>query len=198
MLTEPGSRRRLDADARRRQLIELGLEMLTLESGEQIAVDRIAEAAGISRGLLFHYFPTKRAYYVAVVEAAATRMLAVIAPDPRVPPEQRLRAGLAAYIRVVSDNQARYVSLVRGAAGRDDELREIFDRTRDQIVERLVQNVGLRQLSPSVRLALYGWLAFVEESTIDWLRHHDVPEPSLIQLQEHVLTAALTAAGLTL
>src|SRR5215467_12837685 len=123
-------RRRLDADARRRQLIELGLAMLSREPREQVAIDRIAEAAGISRGLLFHYFPTKRDYHVAVVRAAAERMLEVTEPDPDVPLDERLRVSLTAYIAFVEDNHALYVSLVRGAAGRDEELQEIFDETR--------------------------------------------------------------------
>lgn len=197
VVTEPASRRRLDAEARRRQLIDVGLEVLSREPREQVATDRIAEAAGISRGLLFHYFPTKRAYHVAVVQAAADRLLEVITPDPEMPPRTRLRQSLVAYIGFVSANEALYVSLVRGAAGRDDGLREIFEKTRAEIVERVVGNLGLHSGPPLLQLALYGWIGFVEESTLDWLRRRDVPREQLVGLQEEVLLRAVAPAGVT-
>ncbi|MQA26173.1 MAG: TetR family transcriptional regulator, partial [Micromonosporaceae bacterium] len=64
-------RRRMPADDRRRQLVGLGLQMLTEVPIQDLSVDKVAAAAGISRGLLFHYFPTKRDFYIAVVRAAA-------------------------------------------------------------------------------------------------------------------------------
>lgn len=185
------ARRRLDADARRRQLIELGLAMLSREPREQVAIDRIAEAAGISRGLLFHYFPTKRDYHVAVVRAAAERMLEVTEPDPSVPLVDRLRASLTAYIAFVEDNRALYVSLVRGAAGRDEELQEIFDETRARIAARVLSNLEVAGESPALRTLLRGWIAFVEESTLDWLRHRDLAREALVSLQERALVSLL-------
>jgi AcrR family transcriptional regulator len=81
---------RLDPQARRAQLIELGLRMLSSDSPDRVPVDEIAEAAGISRGLLFHYFPTKRDYYTAVVQAAADRLVRQTEPDPEAAPGDQL------------------------------------------------------------------------------------------------------------
>jgi AcrR family transcriptional regulator len=184
-------RRRLDADERRRQLIELGIEMLSAHPREGVAIDRIAEAAGISRGLLFHYFPTKRDYHVAVIQAAADRLLDVTAPPAEGELADRLRTSLDAYIDFVVDNQAVYVSLVRGAVGGDDDLQEIFDRTRGRIVTRIADALGMDARRPALRTALRGWIGFVEESTLDWLRHDDLSRRTLIGLQEQALTAVL-------
>src|SRR5262245_65848066 len=71
----PTPRTRLDRDARRAQLVQLGLEMLSTRPLDKVAIDDIAAEAGISRGLLFHYFPTKRDYHVAVARAAAQELL---------------------------------------------------------------------------------------------------------------------------
>ncbi len=185
------TRRRLDADARRRQLIELGLSMLSREPREQVAIDRIAKAAGISRGLLFHYFPTKRHYHVAVVRAAAEHMLEVTEPDPDVPLAERLRASLGAYIDFVADNQALYVSLVRGAAGRDEELQEIFDQTRTRIADRITANLGVDRTTPALRTLLRGWIGFAEDSPLDWLQHGDLSRDTLVALQERALVRSL-------
>src|SRR5437660_12664920 len=80
---------RLDPEERRSQLIELGLRMLSSESPDRVPVDEIAEAAGISRGLLFHYFPTKRDFYVAVAQEAARQLLEPPRPARGRPPRRR-------------------------------------------------------------------------------------------------------------
>src|SRR5262249_47381912 len=67
---EPRSRVRLDVDARRAQLVDLGLTEFGTRTYDEVSIDRIAQMAGISKGLLYHYFPTKRAFYVACVREA--------------------------------------------------------------------------------------------------------------------------------
>ncbi|HEX6420373.1 MAG TPA: helix-turn-helix domain-containing protein [Acidimicrobiales bacterium] len=73
-----GSRTRLDPERRRAQLVDLGRRMLSSRPLDQVAIDDIAAEAGISRGLLFHYFPTKRDFHVAVARSAAHDLLARI------------------------------------------------------------------------------------------------------------------------
>lgn len=192
MAVSAGSRRRLDADARRAQLIELGLRLLSREPREQVAIDRIAAEAGISRGLLFHYFPTKRHFHVAVVTAAAERLVEVVAPDPALPPPERLRRSLEAYVAYVIENRDLYVSLVRGAAGADEELQAVFDRTRGRLAERMAADLGATG-SPLLRTALRGWLALVEETTLDALRAGDIAHADLVRLQQAALATLLEA-----
>jgi AcrR family transcriptional regulator len=192
------ARRRLDPDARRRQLIELGLRMLSREPREQVAIDRIAQEAGISRGLLFHYFPTKRDFHVAVVSAAAERLVEVVTPDPSLPAPERLARSLEAYVDYVIENRDLYVSLVRGAAGADEELQRVFDRTRGAIAERIVASLETHAGThgPLLRTALRGWLALVEETTLDSLRHGDVSRAELVGLQRECLRGLLDAVDL--
>jgi AcrR family transcriptional regulator len=188
------SGKRLDPAARRAQLIALGLEFLRTNPGELQAVDRIAEAAGISRGLLFHYFPTKRAYHVAVVRAAADLLLHVTDPDPKLDALARLHAGLDSYISFVEENSALYTSLLRGAAGGDDELQSIFDETREKLVHRVVDGLGLIDPSPLMRSALRGWVGSVEEATLDYLRNGDVDRAALVTLLERTLVRSVEIA----
>lgn len=196
MAVSAGSRRRLGADVRRAQLIELGLRLLSREPREQVAIDRIAAEAGISRGLLFHYFPTKRHFHVAVVVAAAERLVEVVAPDPALPPPERLRRSLEAYVAYVTENRELYVSLVRGAAGADEELQAVFDRTRGRLAEGMAADLGDTG-TPLLRTALRGWLALVEETTLDALRAGDVGHAHLVGLQQAALASLLEAIGVT-
>src|SRR5258706_14546667 len=85
---------RLDVDERRAQLVELGLAHFGERAYDDVSIDAIADAAGISKGLLYHYFPTKRAYYAATVKEAAARLVASTDTDDSAPPLERLHAGL--------------------------------------------------------------------------------------------------------
>src|SRR5437879_6222914 len=103
-MSERGSRRRLSVDQRRAELLRIGMELFSTRAYEEIWVEEIAELAGISRGLLYHYFPTKRDFYVAVSRAAAAQRCATgrtrarddrftrAAPEPR-PSSRHLHAG---------------------------------------------------------------------------------------------------------
>jgi AcrR family transcriptional regulator len=185
---------RLDAEERRGQLIELGLHMLSSESPDRVPVDEIAEAAGISRGLLFHYFPSKRDFYVAVAREAADRLLEVTEPDLELHHMQRLHASLAAYVDYVADNEVLYIALVRGAGGSDKELQAISDATRAKVAKRVIESLSLDDPDPAVRMAVRGWVGFIEESTLDWLRNRDLDRDLLLAVQEQVLVHALEAA----
>jgi AcrR family transcriptional regulator len=185
---------RLDAEERRSQLIELGLRMLSSETPERVPVDEIAAAAGISRGLLFHYFPTKRDFYVAVAREAAARLLEVTEPDPSLHHMERLHASLAAYVDYVAANEVLYIALVRGAGGSDKELQAISDATRAKVAERVLDALALDDPDPAVRTAVRGWVGFIEETTLDWLRNRDLDRDRLLGVQEQVLVHALEAA----
>src|SRR5436305_10575386 len=188
---------RLDPEERRGQLIELGLRMLSSESPDRVPVDEIAEAAGISRGLLFHYFPTKRDFYVAVAQEAARQLLEVTEPDPSLHHMERLHASLAAYVDFVAENEALYIALVRGVAGSDKELQAISEETRAESARRVGEALGLDDPAPAVRTAVRGWVGFIEETTLDWLRNRDLDRDRLLAVQEQVLVHALEAAVVT-
>lgn len=197
-----GSRTRLDPAARRAQLVELGLQMLSTRSLDDLAIEDIAAAAGISRGLLFHYFPSKRDYREAVVRAAATDLLAHAIPSPDVPVTERLRAGIVAYVDYVSDNRDGYVSMLRGAAGGDPGLRQVFDETRSAIAANILDQIaelGAAEPPIRVRLAVRGWVAYGEEVVLDWLSDPDPPNEldraGIADLLEQALLALVASAA---
>jgi len=168
--------------------------MLSSESPDRVPVDEIAEAAGISRGLLFHYFPTKRDFYVAVAAEAARQLLEVTAPDPALHHMDRLHASLAAYVDYVTENEALYIALVRGVSGSDKQLQAISEQTRAESARRVIEALGLDDPDPAVRTAVRGWVGFIEETTLDWLHNRDLDRDSLLAVQEQVLVHALEAA----
>ncbi len=167
-------RTRLRPAARRAQLIGLGVQMLATRTLDELSVEDIATEAGISRGLLFHYFSSKQEFHLEVARAAAQEMIDRTEPDRTLPPLQALRGALQAFIDYVSENPDNYKSLVRGAASGDAEMRAIFDRTRSTLAGRIIGVLAELQLplGPRAQLAVHGWVAFVEECVVRSIDDH--------------------------
>lgn len=193
-------RTRLSPDERRAQLIDLGARMLAERPLEQISVEDIADQAGVSRGLLFHYFASKSEFHLAIVRHTSQQMLARTEPTETDDPIATLRSVLASYVDYVTENRTTYVSLLRGTASGDPHMREVFEQTRDVMAARTLDQlptIGLPR-TPQVELAVRGWIAFVEEATISWLRSPAISREELIELTVNALPAlASAAAGLT-
>jgi AcrR family transcriptional regulator len=186
---------RLSREERRAQLVELGVRLVSERSFDGVSTDDVAELAGISRSLLFHYFPTKREFQVAVAEAAATEMLAATEPDLALPPEERLRQSLAAFVDYVSSRREAFLSLVRGASGADEVLRGVFDRAHAVVASRILEGLGITgSPEPLLTVAVRGWIAFVEEAVVVWLVEGDATRDDLVGLLEQVLVQAVAAA----
>jgi AcrR family transcriptional regulator len=181
----PTARRRLGAEERRQQLIGLGLERIKQRPFDQTLVDEVIDAAGISKGLLFHYFSSKQAFQLAVMEAATSELVALLEPDEELPVLGQLSRGLDAYVAYIEQNQAGYLAIVRGA-GSDEELLAVFERTRDAIVDIVVGGLVRTGLAteedPLLRLAARAWTASVEESTFLWLRDRPCTREQLLEL----------------
>jgi AcrR family transcriptional regulator len=189
-------RARLDVDERRKQLVALGLSLFSERTYDDVSIDELAQAAGISKGLLYHYFPTKRDFYVATVREAARQLLERTAPEEGVHSIEGLRANLDAYIDYVARHAKPYQALLRSGVGADAEVAAIVDETREAVCARLVHGAAVDADAPMVRLALRGWIGFVEAATLEWLdRRPRVPRDALRELMVRVLIEAVQATS---
>ncbi|WP_330250087.1 TetR/AcrR family transcriptional regulator [Nocardia sp. NBC_00565] len=189
-------RTRLSPEERRTQLITLGTKMLGERAIEDISITEIAEAAGISRGLLFHYFPTKQDFQSAIVRQANAELLERVAPDRSLGVFEMLRDSIERYIDYVSENRNSYVSLLRGPASVTPELVPLVDQTRDAIIGIILTEAPVPiddAERPRLTLAMRGWIAFVEETTLTWLRNETIIRAQLVDLLvESLLALALS------
>lgn len=188
---------RLSPDTRREQLLDLGLQLLGTRNLEELSIDLLADEAGISRGLLYHYFRNKQDFHRAVVRRAADDLITVTAPDETLEPVARLTASLAAYVDYVLANYAPYVSLVKGAAGGDQALRSILEDTRTALTARIFDSLAEYGLAdtPAVRLLARGWSAMVEETVLSWVPDQQVPKEDVLVLLAAALPAVLEGAS---
>ncbi len=111
------SYRRLDVDERRRQLLERGAELFTSYPYEELSMSKIAAEVGISKALLYHYFPSKQAYFEETLSAWAEQLRERTEPDPDLPPVEQLKGSLDAFLALVGENEVAYKNLMQSAAG---------------------------------------------------------------------------------
>lgn len=187
-------RARLQVDERRAQLVELGLRLFGERAYDEISIDDIAREAGVSKGLLYHYFGGKRDFYVTCVREAADLLLARTTPDLSLPEADRARAGLAAYLEFAEEHAGAYTALMRSGIGHDPEVLSVLESARDQIVARMLQGMGLTEPRPVFRLAARGWVGQVEAACLEWLQHRDVPRETVLRLLLGALFGALVTA----
>ncbi len=191
----PPPRARLDVDERRAQLLALGLAMFSERAYDEVAVDDLARAAGVSKGLLYHYFPTKRDLYVAAIGEAARHLLEETTGDRDGAPEERLRRGLATYLDFVERHGQAYVALMRGGVGSDPEVAAILEETRRTFAAHILHDVPQESATPLLQAAVRGWIGFVEATSIDWVTRRAVRRDALLDLLAGVIFDAVARAS---
>jgi AcrR family transcriptional regulator len=183
-------------DQRREQLLTIGMRLFSTRAYEDIWVEEIAELAGISRGLLYHYFPTKREFYVAVSRAAAAEAAELTAPDPSLPAAQRLRAGIDSFVGYAEDHSQGFLTAYRGSLSGDPEVREIVEEGRQRQAARILSTVvGDAEPTPLLRLAIHGWIAMAQNVIAQWLQERDVSRDSVCELLGGALSGVIAAAS---
>jgi AcrR family transcriptional regulator len=179
-------RLRRSAGDRRAQLVQIGLELLPTTPVQELTIDEVARRAGISRSLLFHYFATKRDYYTAVTRAAADLLWEHLLPPPDTSPEEQVSGMLDRYVGWVETFRESHLAFVRGAAGGDPWVSEVYEETRGRLVEvalaalELPDDVRRRQL-------VLAWFAFTEDLVGQWVLEPTMTRPELLDLLRDVL-----------
>jgi AcrR family transcriptional regulator len=188
--------RRLDVDARRAQLVELGERLFTSHAYTELSMARIAKEAGISKALLYHYFPSKQAYFEATLRTAAEELRDRTEPDPSLPAAQQLEGSLDVYLGWIEQHMEAYAKLLR-TAGEVPEVREIVEDVRGQTAERILRGVvpDGADVPPTARAAVRGWLWFMDGACLDWIEHRDLSRDELRGLLLGTLVGALMASG---
>jgi AcrR family transcriptional regulator len=176
MSTAPAPRwQRLDHDERRRQILACARRLFSERSYDAVSTTDIANEAGVARGLLHHYFGTKRDLYLEVVRELM-RM-----PSNPVPLEAPGR-GLE---RVIDESVDRWLTMLernrgtwlaanaaRGLGARDPELEAILEEAREQAADRLIEALQTYEAAtapPALRALIRSYSGFAEVASVEWL-----------------------------
>ena len=185
---------RLHNDERRERLLELGGRLFTEHAYDKLSMAKIAREAGISKALLYHYFPSKSEYFRATVSAEAERLAALTEPDPDLPPLEALTSSLDAYLGWIEENADSFSKLMDSATG-SSEVRDLVDEVRNATATRILEAVAPGGPTPQVRTAAAGWVRFMDGACVDWMAHRDMDRETVRNLLLGTLGGALMAAG---
>lgn len=192
------TRTRLATDERRDQLLRIGLEFFGHRPFGDVGTAEIAREAGVSHGLLFHYFGDKRRYYLEVLRWVADELLTAQAAGEDASPKERLNAKLRAQVEFAQSYTAGYKALISGGNGADDDIAELFDDARWRSIRMIADALDIDEPSPELRIALRGWQGFTEGAILEWLKTRELSEDELVELMAGELVATLERLGVDL
>jgi AcrR family transcriptional regulator len=186
--------KRLQVDERRRQLIDAGAALFADQAYEDISMRDIAQAAGVSKPLLYHYFRSKTELFKAAVAEQAAELEAAIAPSGEADALEQLARSLDKYLAWIEENARTWAKLMQSAAALP-EARELIEAFRRRTLELVLsQLTGSREPRPTLRAAITGWLGYMDAVILDWTETGDIPREKLRDLLVATLGAALAVA----
>jgi AcrR family transcriptional regulator len=175
MATSPAPRwQRLDHDERRQQILTCARRLFSERNYSSVSTSEIAREAGVARGLLHHYFGTKRDLYLEVVR---TVMRMPSNPVPLQSPGRGIELVIAEsvdrWMEMLERNRGTWLAAIgaRGL-GRDPEVEKILEDAREQAADRLIealQTYEASQAPPQLRAAIRAYGGFAEAASVEWL-----------------------------
>jgi AcrR family transcriptional regulator len=132
---------------------------------QDVSIDEVAAEAGISRGLLFHYFPTKNAFHQEVVAAAGRRVLRNVAPSEEGGPSERLAQFVERFVLQVDRRRDSYLALVYGRAAATLDVEGIAGTLRQAMATLVIDIAGLDAAALPV---VHAWVAYLEDRALLW------------------------------
>ncbi|MEV0233078.1 helix-turn-helix domain-containing protein [Nonomuraea sp. NPDC050786] len=165
-------RQRLTPADRRAQLLAVGARLFAAHPYADVLMEEVAEAAGVSRALLYRHFPSKHALFAAVYQQAAEQLLAETRLDPADSLVEQLIQGMDVHLDYFVANRNAVLAANRDLAG-DPVIQTIMTNELDAVRARLLTVLPLADESArdAVSGVLKSWLVFVRVLCVDWLTH---------------------------
>jgi AcrR family transcriptional regulator len=196
----PPPRTRLATDARRQELLRAGVELLRVRTPDEISVEDVARRAGISRGLLYHYFEDKDAFVVAILEHASEELRQALRGNPELSGRERIEAAIDAFIEYAEAHAAGFRAVLTGAVA-NSKVAALIEQTRERDLDVFVAGVAALTRDPEtargstvLRAALHAHMHFMEGAIVRWLARREITREQLRELILGALYATLAAA----
>lgn len=190
-------RRRMGVEERKQQLIGVALELFSHRSPEDVSIDEIAAAAGISRPLVYHYFPGKQSLYEAALRRAADDLADRFVEPREGPLGARLLRVMGRFFDFVEEHGPGFSALMRGGpAVGSSTTTAMIDKVRQAAYEQIVAHLGVGHPPARLELVVRSWVSLAETTALIWLDGRRVPRSELeLQLvHDFAALAAVSAA----
>ncbi|UYQ61752.1 TetR/AcrR family transcriptional regulator [Streptomyces peucetius] len=192
-----GVRRRMGVEERRQQLIGVALDLFSHRSPDDVSIDEIAAAAGISRPLVYHYFPGKQSLYEAALRRAADELAARFLEPREGPLGARLLRVMGRFFDFVDEHGPGFSALMRGGpAVGSSTTTAMIDGVRQAAYDQILTHLDVDDPSPRLALVVRSWVSLAESTALLWLDGRRIPRAELeLQLvHDFAALAAVSAA----
>lgn len=190
--------RRLSVEQRRCQLITTALGLFSRLPPEEVSLEEVAAAAGVSRPLVYRYFPGgKQQLYEASLRSAATDLERCF-DEPQVGPlTSRLRRALERYLEFIQEHDAGFTALLRGGSVVEtSSTTAIVDEVRRHAAHQILRHLGATDPGPLLTMTVRTWISSVEAASLIWLDEgRSMPCAKLRDWLVDQLMAALAATA---
>ncbi|WP_086724562.1 TetR/AcrR family transcriptional regulator [Streptomyces sp. NRRL B-24085] len=192
-----GVRRRMGVEERRQQLIGVALELFARRSPDEVSIDEIASAAGISRPLVYHYFPGKLSLYEAALKRAAQDLASRFEEPHEGSLGGRLLRVMRRFFDFVDEHGPGFSALMRGGpAVGSSATNALIDSVRQVAYEQILSHLRVTDPPARLELLIRSWISLVESTALIWLDGRRVPRGELeIQLVHDFAALAAVAAA---
>jgi AcrR family transcriptional regulator len=180
-------RMRLSREARIQHILAVSQSLFSTHAYDEVAIEDIAAAAGMSKGLLYHYFASKRDLYLATLRHVLAQMLQFTDLHPD------LHAGLAETLSLFERYPGLAKMVLRAGIGVDAEVDALLTAYRQQQLARVYHGLGFSDMHPLILLGLAGWLSMLEEVCMQWVLQPEVTREQVVLLLEQSLQSILSA-----
>src|SRR3954451_15896668 len=175
-----GVRRRMGVEERRQQLIGVALELFSQRSPDEVSIDEIASAAGISRPLVYHYFPGKLSLYEAALKRASEDLAARFAEPQEGPLGTRLLRVMRRFFDFVDDHGPGFSAPMRGGpAVGSSATNALIDSVRQAAYDQILSHLDVVDPPARLELVVRSWISLAESTALIWLDGRRIPRAEL-------------------
>ncbi len=141
MAAESGTKRRMRAPERRRQLLEVARKVFGRRGYHTVTMDAVAREAGVTKPILYDHFPSKRELYLALLEADLSNLQKRLAEglENSRGNRERIRASFRTYFDFVDEHAEGFRLLMQEAVGGDRHFQDLVHKFRDEVLDRVTE-----------------------------------------------------------
>lgn len=187
----------MGVEERRQQLIGVALDLFSRRSPDDVSIDEIAAAAGISRPLVYHYFPGKLSLYEAALKRASDDLAERFIEPQEGPLGARLLRVMRRYFDFVDQHGPGFSALMRGGPSvGSTNTNALIDGVRQAAYLQILAHLRIDRPPARLELVVRSWISLAEATALIWLDGRRIPRAELEAQLVHdfAALAAVSAA----
>jgi AcrR family transcriptional regulator len=191
-VTAPPRRRRLEPDERREQILTCAMRLFGAQPYAEVSTTELAKQAGVARGLINHYFGTKRDLYLEVVRRLVTIPRFAVEQLPNAPLETRVAAAVDWFLEGVSRNSNAWL---KATGGWDPDVEQILAAADETAADRVLEATGLSADAVELRAMIRAYGGLAKSACREWLVRQDLTRDQVRLLLSTTLLALIREAA---